>query len=249
MFNEQLFVSHFVGENIPTWPCPNCGSHSLSCTKDQFQKSYQTPIDQNHPNFDPEWIEYVFSMNLKCSVTKCSSHVMCVGYGGVSQEYLHDGSGDWDWFDSFAVTFFEPPLQIFVPPKKTPLDVKNSLKTSFSTFFSSPSTSLTHLRSSLEVLLSEMEVPSVNGKGRFFKLEERIKLLPEEFREIIEPANAIRWLGNDGTHAGYQVRKSDVLDGYRIFEHILKELYPEQNAPIEELVKRINDAKGIGKKN
>lgn len=248
MLNEKLFVSNFVGENIPTWPCPNCGSHSLSCTEDQFQKSYRTPIDPNHPSFDPEWIEYVFSMNLKCSVTKCSSHVMCVGKGSVSQEYLDDGSGNSDWFDSFEVTFFEPPLKIFVPPKDTPLSVKNTLKISFATFFSSPSTSLTNLRSSLEVLLDEMEVPSVNGKGRFLKLEERIKLLPEESRGIIEPANAIRWLGNDGTHAGYQVRRSNVFDGYRIFEHILTELYPEKNAPIKDLIQRINNAKGIPKK-
>lgn len=71
-------------------------------------------------------------------------------------------------------------------------------------------------------------------------------MLPEESRKIIEPANAIRWLGNDGTHAGgFGVRKSDVLDGYRIFEHILIELYPEKRASIDALVARINKAKGV----
>ena len=74
-----------------------------------------------------------------------------------------------------------------------------------------------------------------------------ISIQPENYRKIIEPANAIRWLGNDGTHSGYQVRKSDVVDGYRIFEHILEELYPVKKASIEALVARINEAKGVEK--
>lgn len=70
----------------------------------------------------------------------------------------------------------------------------------------------------MEVLLGEMEIASVDINGKFLSLAKRINLLPEESREIIEPANAIRWLGNDGTHAGgFRVHKSDVLDGYRIF--------------------------------
>ena len=71
--------------------------------------------------------------------------------------------------------------------------------------------------------------------------------MPDDNRKIIEPANAIRWLGNDGTHSGYHIRRSDVIDGYNIFEHILVELYPEQKASIEALVERINSAKGIGR--
>lgn len=104
------------------------------------------------------------------------------------------------------------------------------------------------MRSALEVLLGEMEVASVDANGKFLSLARRINLLPEASRKIIEPANAIRWLGNDGTHeGGFRVRKSDVLDGYRIFEHILIELYPEKRASVDALVARINEAKGLGR--
>ena len=188
-------------------------------------------------------------MHLKCSSASCGCRVVCVGTGDVSQEYLYDGSGDWDWFDNFQVKYFEPPIQIFTPPTDTPEWVKQALDVSFSTFFSSPGASLSALRSALEVLLGEMEIASVNAKGGFLSLAKRIDLLPEESRKIVEPANAIRWLGNDGTHAGgFQVRKSDVLDGYRIFEHILIELYPERKASVDALVARINKAKGIDRK-
>lgn len=248
MLNDKFFTSHFCSDNIPTWPCPECGVQSLSCSDKQFQKQYKTPIDTSHPAFEPGWIEYIFTMHLECANSSCGCRVVCVGTGDVSQEYIRDGSGDWEWFDTFQVKFFEPALRIFVPPIDTPDWVKKTLDTSFSTFFSSPSTSLSALRSSLEVLLGEMEVASVDEKGRFLSLAKRINLLPENYRKIIEPANAIRWLGNDGTHSGgILVRKSDVLDGYRIFEHILIELYPEKSASVEDLVARINAAKGLGR--
>ncbi|SMN17552.1 hypothetical protein CRYPA_463 [uncultured Candidatus Thioglobus sp.] len=246
--DDKLFNTYFRSESIPTWPCPICGANSLSCSDDQFKKQYKTPIDTSHPAFDPDWIEYVFSMNLKCTIPSCGCRAVCVGIGNVSQEYLDDGSGNWDWFDNFEVKFFEPPLRLFIPPKETPSWVSKALETSFSTFFSSPGTSLSSLRAALEVLLDELEVASVNEKGSFLSLASRINLLPENFREIVEPANAIKWLGNDGTHSGFQVRRTDVIDGYKIFEHILVELYPEKKATIEALVKRINEAKGVGRK-
>jgi hypothetical protein len=248
VLDDNLFTSHFHEDNIPVWPCPKCGVQSLSCDEGQFNKQFKEPIDTSHPEFDPHWIEYIFTMHLKCSNSSCGCRVVCVGTGDVSQEYLHDGSGDWDWFDSFQVNHFEPSLKIFIPPKETPELVEKALKASFSTFFSSPSLSLSALRSALEVLLGEMEIASVDVNDKFLTLAKRINLLPEESREIIEPANAIRWLGNDGTHAGgFRVRKSDVLDGYRIFEHILIALYPEKRASINALVSRINEAKGLGR--
>lgn len=248
LLTDSLFTASFHSDNIPVWPCPKCGVQSLSCVDNGFDKKYKEPIDPNDPNFDPEWIEYLFTINLKCSNSSCSSKVICIGTGEVSQEYLYDGSGEWAWFDSFQPEYFEPPLQIFVPPINTPFLVKKALRNSFATFFSCPSLSLTALRSALEVLLGEMEIASVDTNGKFLSLVRRIDLLPEDKRKIVEPANAIRWLGNDGTHSGgFQVRKSDVLDGYRIFEHILIELYPEKRASIDALVARINQAKGLGR--
>jgi len=248
MLDDDLFTLHFHSDNIPVWPCPKCGAQALSCEEDQFKKQYKEPIDTSQLEFDPDWIEYIFSIHLKCSNSSCGCRVVCVGTGDVSQEYLNDGSGDWDWFDNFQVKYFEPSLKIFIPPKDTPEWVKKALVTSFSTFFSSPGLSLSALRSALEVLLGEMEVAAVDANGKFLSLVRRINSLSEESRKIIEPANAIRWLGNDGTHGGgFRVRKSDVLDGYRIFEHILIELYPEKRASIDALVARINDAKGLGR--
>lgn len=246
MQNHDVFPSHFTGGNIPVWPCPKCGINTLSCPTEQFTAKYNTPVDTSDPYFEPDWIKYIFTMHLTCLNPTCGCRVVCIGSGDVSQEYTGENDGSCEWVDSYQVRFFEPPLQIFTPPIDTPHWVKEALTTSFSTFFSSPSVSLSTLRSVLEVLLDEMGIASSDEKGKFLSLAKRISMLPEEHRKIVEPANAIRWLGNDGTHAGgFQVRKSDVIDGYRIFEHILIELYPEKKASIEDLVSRINEKKGI----
>lgn len=112
MLDDSLFTSHFYSDNIPVWPCPKCGAQSLSCEEGQFNKQYKEPIDTSHPAFDPDWIEYVFTMNLKCSNSSCSCRVVCVGTGDVSQEHLDDGSQDWGWFDNFHIKYFEPSLKI-----------------------------------------------------------------------------------------------------------------------------------------
>ncbi len=243
---NDVFPTNFYSDNIPVWPCPKCGINTLSCPKEQFTAKDKMPVDTSEECFEPDWIEYVFTMHLKCLNPKCGCQVVCIGSGNVSQEYTGDNDGSWEWVDYYQVKCFEPPLQIFTPPTDTPHWVREALTTSFSTFFSSPSLSLSSLRSALEVLLDEMDISSVGEKGNYLSLEKRIRLLPEENRGILEPANAIRWLGNDGTHAGgFRVRKGDVLDGYRIFEHILIELYPEKNASVEALVARINEKKGI----
>ena len=245
MRNNDAFPSTFTQDSIPNWPCPQCGSY-LSCQTAEFNAKDKAPINRNHEYFEPDWIEYVFTMHLKCVNPQCECQVVCIGSGNVSQEDIGEDNGNWEWVDRYHVKFFEPPLQIFTPPIDTPHWVKEALTTSFSTFFSSPSVSLSTLRSVLEVLLDEMGIASSDENGKFLSLAKRIGMLPEEHRKIVEPANAIRWLGNDGTHAGgFQVRKSDVIDGYRIFEHILIELYPEKKASIEDLVSRINEKKGI----
>ena len=243
--NEEGFKRYFRSERMPNWACPECGSLSLTLVDDTFNAKYKSPIDTSHAEFDPDWIEYVFTMHLECSVGSCKHRVVCIGDGSVSQEYTHDGEGSWDWFEQYQVKHFEPPLKIFIPPKETPHWVRHALDISFSTYFSSPGTSLSELRSALEVLISELGVTSVDENGKYLSLAKKISLLPDKYRKIIEPANAIRWLGNDGTHSGVMVRDSDVLDGYKIFNHILIELYPDKDASVETLVSKINKAKGI----
>ena len=244
--NEKMFPGYFRYKHTPTWGCPACGSNSLTAAEEVVPQ-FKDPIDTTDPDFDPEWIEYIFSLNLQCSIANCAHKVVCIGAGNVSQEPSDERGGDWEWVEMFQVKYFEPPLKMFNPPENTPYWVVQALELSFSTFFSSPGTSLSNLRFALETLLDELDIPSARENGKFMPLAERIEQLPEEKREIIKPATAIRWLGNDGTHSGFRVSRADLVTGYKIFEHILAQIYPDQNASIQSLIEKINEQKGIGK--
>ena len=101
--NEEGFKRYFRSERMPNWACPEWGSRSLTLVDDTFNAKYKTPIDTSHAEFDPDWIEYVFTMHLECSVGSCKHRVVCIGDGSVSQEYTHDGEGSWDWFEQYQV--------------------------------------------------------------------------------------------------------------------------------------------------
>lgn len=245
---DRAILQHaFKRDEIPTWDCPECGATALSTIEGSFSPTYRYAIDTSHPDFDPDWITYVFTSTLECAVPSCKHRVACAGKGGVEQEYLDDGSGGSGWFDYFRPTHFEPALKIFAAPDGTPYWVEEALKESFSLFFSSPRAALNALRLALEVLLDEMDVPSINANGKYIPLDGRIDELGTKYKEIVLPAKAIKWLGNDGSHSGARIRSNHVLDGYDIFEHVLEQLYPKSNATMEALVTKINADKGIKK--
>jgi len=236
----------FDRSNVPTWECPNCGSASLSDINNTFASFVRYPIDTDHPNFEPEWIEYVFTMTLECAVPNCKRIVACCGSGGVEQAFNEDGTPGNGWEDYFKPKYFQPALNIFIPPENTPHLIKRELSDSFGLFFSSPRAALNGLRIALEVLLNELGVPSVNTNGKFIPLDQRIDLLDAKYTVIVAPAKAIKWMGNDGSHAGTGITSNHVLDAYAIFEHVLDQIYPKGNATLDNLIAKINANKGVG---
>lgn len=189
--DQKILLHSFHEDDIPSWDCPCCGRGTLSLVENSFIKKFSVATDTDHPAFDPEWIDYIFQMMLVCANASCKANVVCSGIGGVEQEYLHDGSGDWDWFEYFQPKHFEPSLKLFSIPPDVPEAVSDELDQSFSVFFKYPSMSLVSLRRSLEILLSELGVDSNGAKGRFLTLADRIKLLPEANKAIIDPVTAI----------------------------------------------------------
>lgn len=202
-------------------------------------------IDTSHPEFDPEWIQYVFTMTLQCTNGRCDARVACIGDGGVEQDYIEGGNGASGWFDFFSPKSFVPPLKLLRVTSGTPQVIEDALEESFATFFNAPDASLARIRVALEVLLDELGVDSLSDKEKPLRLHSRIEKLPERYLEIKDPAMAVKWLGNEGSHRSHKVRKKHVLEGYEVFSHILNIAYPELQASVSDLVKKINDAKGL----
>lgn len=79
--------------------------------------------------------------------------------------------------------------------------------------------------------------------GRFMSLGDRIKLVPEKSTEHVL-LDAIRWLGNDGSHSDSIINHSDVEQAFSIIELLVEELFSDRKVKVQEIAQLIRDQKG-----
>ena len=129
-----------------------------------------------------------------------------------------------------------------------PRSSKKSLNESFKLFFVSPSAAANGVRIALEELLTELKIEryTLNRKGEEIRLTlgQRIDKLPDEYSHVQEMMNAVKWLGNAGSHSNDEIKIDDVMDAYELTEHILEEIYEESKERIEAIARKINENKG-----
>ncbi len=190
----------------PEWTCPSCMKGFLRIRKDTFFKEeIRSSRHHSYDEWEPEWIEYVYSCLLLCTNDQCKEIVACSGVGSVEQDYGEDEDGQpvQEYEDFFRPKYFEPPLQILSLPEACPQSIAIPMKESFRLFFSSPSAASNCVRSAVEELLTELKVRRFDlkqGKRRFISLHARIALVPAKYEDLRDLILAIKWLGNAGSH-------------------------------------------------
>lgn len=249
--DRKLYKSSFTEHSPPSWKCPTCGSGNLRVKKDSF-KYWETSNSKkahDHPEFDFDFIEHVYSCVFECTDGACNEEVANSGKGYVGIEYDHDPDGypTQDYYNYFLPKFFNPYLKLFAIPEDVPNEVVKEIHESFELFFCNPSSSLNHLRIALENLLTHLKVnrtEMVDGRRAFMSLHKRIKLIPEKFKAIKEHCLAIKWAGNAGSHGSKEITIDDVMDAYEIMDEVLREIFKNEKEGVKKLVKEINKKKG-----
>lgn len=246
--DRKLLKTDFNKENIPAWSCPACGSGILHPKKNSFLyfETAQSKKYSNHPDWEPEWDEYTYSMVLECSNKTCSETVANVGTGKVEMAYEYvDQIPEAVFEDTFRPKYFYPPLILFKFPETVADDVKNELIQSFEVFFCNPPSAANHIRIALERLLNHLKVKRFeikSKKKRYISLHQRIEIASKNYPNLREYFLALKWLGNAGSHSDQIISIDDVIDSYEIFEFVLNELF--KNKSLRLLVKQINKMKG-----
>ncbi len=236
------------------WPCPNCNKPTLKIDKEKFHYDETAGSKMNHQNefWEFELATLIFSGKLICE--KCGETVTITGYGSIeSIQYYDQTTNDLqgEIFEEFEPIFFHPPLNIFKIPENCPKKVKNEIIDSFKLFwFDLPSCANT-LRTSLEHLLNEEKVKkaAMRKKGglRRLKLHERILEYKNKNNEVAEFLEAIKWIGNTGSHIG-ALERTDLLDAYELLEFSLNKLFNNKEIELQKITKEINKRKGTRKK-
>ena len=249
--DRKILKLPFTLDSAPDWTCPTCQVAPLRIRKESFVKEERRHSrNHSHDDWEPEWIEYVYSCMLVCSNDKCKEVVASCGTGSVDWGIYEgeDGIPEQVYEDYFRPKNFEPHLRLMPFPKGCPESVSKPLEESFALFFAAPSAAANSVRIAIEALLTELKIRRfnlVNGKRRFISLHQRISLLPKKYAHLKDLILAIKWLGNAGSHDGAtEVSLDDVMDSYELTEHILQEIYAPKVSKLKALAKKVNKKKG-----
>jgi hypothetical protein len=236
IINRDFWLSNFHKELIPEWPCPKCKKSSLNPVDNSFvYRETADTLKKEKLGDDVDDFKYRFSLFLKCADENCQESVACCGEGFVTDEYNTWDEEIGEYFPEtvlvFSPKYFYPPLDLFSVPWQCPDIVEKEIKQSFSLFFADPSAAANSVRKVIEKILDDKDIPRDTEKGKFLPLEgkngqnSRIGLFEQKLIEnnketkIIEYFRAIKFIGNEGSHAG-EITKTDVLDAYEILELI-----------------------------
>lgn len=260
--DNLLIGKPFRLDGYITYPCPSCGKNSLKHNKDKFysRQSAGSLKAADDYYFEPDWIKEVFTSVLICEDSECNEVVTCTGVGYVDFEIVINeyGEQEQEFFTYYEPQVFIPALQYINIPSECPDEVLENLQEAFSLTLLSPSSAANKVRAAIENLLSEYNIPKYKiqrgkggGKGRriFISLHERIVIAGRR-KKIFDELNgiliAIKWLGNEGSHATSGITHNDIFDAYRLTEHILNVLYPS-DMNLQKKAKEIVKNKGVKK--
>jgi len=168
MIDRKLYQGYFTKEDMSKWQCPTCNSSALKVVEEQFIEKYNSATEINYHEdwFDaPEMIVYTFTALLSCTNPQCKEVVACSGVGCVKEEYYsYYGRDKRKYTKYYKPYFFYPALNIFQIPEKTPENVKESIRSSFSLIFTNPPSAANQIRIALECLLTALGIKRFNIK-------------------------------------------------------------------------------------
>ena len=108
--------------------------------------------------------------------------------------------------------------------------------------------SANRLRTAIEAFLNERKVPKTttkNGKRVPLNLHCRIIRFRIKNADAADSLEAVKWLGNVGSHANLDsLTIDDLLDGFELFEHAIERVYVRRAERLSKTAAKINKLKG-----
>lgn len=244
---ELIKLSNFFDEN--NWPhikCPFCKLGQLAPDKITSVESVKSKAARAQPDWDPFWIHGIFSALLKC--TNCNSEVFAQGLMGVDIIDVDPYENGMKYSTCYKVKYFSEPLDIMSFPKGCSDEVKSRVNEVSNVLWINPDAATNRLRVAIDELLTALKIPrnQKNKKSQWEKLSThaRIQLLKKKNVDAASLLEAVKWIGNDGSHdKGLSV--SDVLDGIQLYNRALNLIYDRSDQVLIKKAAAINSRKGV----
>jgi hypothetical protein len=179
-----------------------------------FTNAYAEAVEPTNGN------TFIFNSFFECA--DCQQNISASGMLLEHQTGMSQSSSK---ARQIKVEHFSPSIFIFPISENVPKHIAEELLDAFKHFHFDPPSSASKLRRAIENFCKDMQVEG-NNLGRMIKSLE--KTHPEEAKYL----DALRQIGNEGTH-GSDVAELDLLYAFQVFQFVL-ELY-DRNARYNEL--------------
>lgn len=242
------------------YKCPHCQKGYLLLNKNSFfEKQYLSSVKKsifeiNHDgDYDSDDRFYLGNIagQLKCNHLNCNEVTSFIGETKYYLNYFDEGDREIEVSEKVIFfKYFIPSMHIIELKSEYPKELQEILLESFSLYFSSYSACVNTLRILLEKLCELHGIETKTNKGGHRKLGERLDefVIIKDFKDKVL-LEAIKWIGNDGSHCLEIVKKEDLDLTYRFVKKVLDEIYPSptDDEELNILAKEINENKGLKK--
>lgn len=240
--NRDLWLESFDRNNIPALPCPSCRVGRLALDDETYSWRRLGTSDQFHSKFGytPEEDYGRFVCQLVCSNGYCRE---VISVAGDTEELLTAVSDDGNRYDTILypkIMLPGPPLMDI--PEGTPVLAVEAIKQAFNAFWGDRGSAANRLRISVERIMDAHGIPKQDG-GKDLKLFRRIELFGEQNADSKDMLDALRHVGNLGSHDG-DVSREALLDAFEIYQEWLRNFYGKYPNRMRALTERLIATKG-----
>jgi hypothetical protein len=243
--------SHLADANKPftanAWPTLICGVCNLSPllpSEIETRESQRSIELREHDGWEPEWISGQFHAYAQCGLQSCRTIALVTGVYSVDGSPNYSRTGAYEaWL---SIRHVSPPVSIMPIPDRTPGSVQKFVVSAAELIWISPPAAAGQLRCAVEELLTCKKIPKTReSRGRRLNrtTHERIQLFKQQSPAAAELLEAVKWIGNDGSHVG-ALNFQAIVDAAQLLGAALTELYDSSFGSARRLAKSVNQRRG-----
>lgn len=253
--DKKIYEIDFNPNYLPDWGCPTCLKGILSRTPTSIKliESVSSKEYQKYDNAHFSDINGTFLGILTCNNKNCLENVVIAGGYFVDME-PNETNEYMQAEDRIVPRYFNPPLYVIPYKNYLPKEVEKALKKSFELFWIDNSACANAIRKVVEIIMDDRGVKktrtvvkATKTKRESLNLHSRIVEFKKRNSEVAEMLEAIKWIGNEGSHALDVLKREHILDAYEILDLCFEKLYNHAPKTISKTVKSIIKAKGVKK--
>ncbi|MGZ2402973.1 hypothetical protein ACVIKO_000233 [Rhizobium ruizarguesonis] len=231
--------SAFVG-----LPCPHCGTGKLKTKADTLhrQETAYSRYQRSEEGGSYHSLEERFSCLLVCDKTFCKEVVAIGGFVDIDEEYGHDQDGEPTIHETtyFCPKSMYPVPRVIAVSKKLSAECQKDLISSFGLLWADYGACANRLRSFVEHFLNQLNVSRVSEKGKGLNLSQRITLFGKTYPNHALSFDALREVGNRGSHAGV-ADFDDLIKCYQLLRRPITELIDKPHEEDALIAQRLID--------